>query len=163
MASPLKHKQQRYYWPQIAGFGNTHQNKSSSACLLLNFPWEQKEKCFHNRKQATCKFISTSAIHTWIWKLTQLVYNTSEGFPHQETLTNHKHVLDSVTLDNLPLAVRIQEVSGNYRQGHGTRCNFNGCPQQYLVTRKTLIYVSNMCSSTMFSIWSHENQEREYL
>ncbi len=87
------------------------------------------------------------------------MHNTSEGFPHQEIRTNRKHVLDSVTLDNLPLAVWIQEVSGNYRQGHGTRCHFNGCPQRYLVTRKTLIYVSNMCKYTVFYLKSWEPGE----
>lgn len=147
--------------------GSTHQNKSPNACLLLNIPWKQREKCFYNRKQTKCKLISTSAIHPDMnMNEYDTVYNTSEGFPHQETLTNHKrqtHVLESVLLDNRPLAVRIQEAGENYRQGHGTRCQLNGCPQQYLVTRNTLIYVSNMCNSIIFSIWSHENREREYL
>lgn len=107
---------------------------------MLNFPWEQEQK----KKDFVIgnRWHSSSSVLLRIAQETKMKINTDsvqQTFPHQEILTNHKcqaHVVDSVMLDNLALAIRIQEISGNYHQGHGTRCQFNGCPQ-YLVTRKS--------------------------
>lgn len=108
---------------------------------MLNFPWEKKKKNF--KTLIGNRWHSSSSVLLRIAQEENMKINTDsvqQTFPHQEILTNHKcqaHVVDSVMLDNLLLAIRIQEISGNYRQGHGTRCQFNGCPQQYLVTRKS--------------------------